>query len=96
MLAKERFLSISEKEFILEALRAGRRIDGRGIHDFRTIKIAFGEQRGQAEVQLGQTRVMTVVSAELMEPFPDRPAEGFFLFNTEFSPMASPTFEIGR
>jgi exosome complex component RRP45 len=39
---------------------------------------------------------MTVVSAELMEPFPDRPAEGFFLFNTEFSPMASPTFEIGR
>lgn len=27
---------------------------------------------------------------------PERPTEGFFHFNTEFSPMASPAFESGR
>jgi exosome complex component RRP45 len=56
-------------------------------------------------VQLGQTRVLVVVSCEVVRPYPDRPTEGFFKFNISFSPMASPAFggrvsshgvEIGR
>eukprot|EP01102_Stenamoeba_stenopodia_P008509 TRINITY_DN2452_c0_g1_i1.p1 TRINITY_DN2452_c0_g1~~TRINITY_DN2452_c0_g1_i1.p1 ORF type:complete len:445 (-),score=155.29 TRINITY_DN2452_c0_g1_i1:29-1363(-) len=56
----------------------------------------FGNQPGQAEVQLGLTKVYVVTTSEIVEPFPDRPTEGFFTFNTEFSPMASPFFEPGR
>jgi len=44
----------------------------------------------------GLQRVFVAITSEVVEPFPDRPTEGFFLFNTEFSPMASPSFEEGR
>ena len=46
-----------------------------------------------------------VTSCEGVEPYPDRPTEGFFKFNIEFSPMASSAYggresslsvEIGR
>jgi len=93
---KEAPISISEHNFILSCLEDGKRTDGRGIWDFRALKITFGEDPGQCEVQLGQSRVYVVVSSEIVEPYPDRPTEGFFLFNTEFSPMASPHFETGR
>ena len=39
-------------------------------------------------------RVLSVVSAEVVPPFPDRPTEGFLQFNAEFSPMANPSFEV--
>jgi hypothetical protein len=45
---------------------------------------------------MGSTRVMSVVSASLESPFPDRPNEGSIRFNVELSPMASPFFEPGR
>jgi hypothetical protein len=45
------------------------------------------------EVQLGRTRVSARIAAEIVQPFPDRPTEGMYLFHTELSPMASPYFE---
>ena len=45
---------------------------------------------------MGETRVMTVVTAILEPPFPDRPNEGSLRINVELSPMASPNFEAGR
>ena len=45
---------------------------------------------------MGDTRVMTVVTAALEPPFPDRPNEGSLRINVELSPMASPNFEAGR
>lgn len=39
---------------------------------------------------------MTVITANLEAPYPDRPNEGPIRFNVEFSPMASPAFEAGR
>lgn len=51
---------------------------------------------GTAEVQLGQTHVMCVVSCQLVPPFADRPNEGSLSVFTEFSPMADPSFETGR
>lgn len=47
-------------------------------------------------VLLGRTRVMTVITASLEAPYPDRPNEGSVRFNVEFSPMASPAFEAGK
>ena len=41
-------------------------------------------------------RAYAAVSAEVVEPWPDRPTEGFFNFSVEFSPMANPTWEAGR
>ena len=53
---KETFVSLSERTFILEALKKENRIDGRRVQDIRTVKIAFREQYGSAEVQYGKTR----------------------------------------
>ncbi|KAJ2489831.1 3'-5'-exoribonuclease [Coemansia sp. RSA 2050] len=77
-----------EAAFLLEALKKGTRVDGRGIYDYRTLKISCGPTYGLAEVQLGQTRVLARVSCEVTRPFPDRPTEGIILFNTELSNMA--------
>ncbi|XP_017608739.2 exosome complex component RRP45B isoform X1 [Gossypium arboreum] len=51
---------------------------------------------GSSEVQLGQTRVMGMVTAQLVQPYRDRPKEGILSIFTEFSPMADPSFEPGR
>ncbi len=99
-------VSLNERNFILESLRENKlRIDGRRNYDFRSLKLTFGEnfnhsstnrttnQTGHVTVQLGTTRVIAIVSSEIVEPFPDRPTEGFFHFNVELSPMADPSFE---
>ncbi|KAL4355377.1 hypothetical protein GQ457_06G014300 [Hibiscus cannabinus] len=89
-------LSLNEKNFIKTALLSDIRIDGRKPFDFRNIIIIFGREDGSAEVQLGQTRVMCVVTAKFVQPFRDRPNEGTLSIYTEFSPMADPSFEAGR
>jgi len=89
----------NEKNFLLHALSTnGKRMDGRGPMEMRYIKLSFGRAdcEGTAEVQLGQTRVLAVVTAEVVPPFPDRPTEGFLYFNVELSPMACPSVEGGR
>lgn len=86
-------LSVNERDFIIEALGEGCRIDGREKADMRSLRISSGPARGTVEVQLGDTRVLAVCSAEVVEPLPERPNEGFFMLNIEFSPMASPSFE---
>ena len=95
---QELAISLNEREFILKALADGVRVDGRRPFDTRDLAISCGAgaMGGHVEVQLGLTRVLANVSAEAVEPFPDRPAEGFFQLNVAFSPMASPTFEPGR
>ncbi|KAK4268846.1 hypothetical protein QN277_022078 [Acacia crassicarpa] len=51
---------------------------------------------GSSEVQLGQTRVMAFVTSQLVQPYRDRPNEGTLSIYTEFSPMADPSYELGR
>ncbi|KAJ3383208.1 hypothetical protein CcCBS67573_g03768 [Chytriomyces confervae] len=92
----EQFLSTSERTFVVNALREGIRVDGRGAYEFRGLSIELGGGGfGSAEVLLGKTRVLANVSAEVVRPTANS-AEGFVLFNTSFSPMASPAFEAGR
>ncbi|KAG0231754.1 Exosome complex component RRP45 [Actinomortierella wolfii] len=93
---KETEPSNNECEFLLQALKDGLRIDGRKFYDFRTLRLSFGSDFGAVEVQLGNTRVLAKVSCEVVRPYSDKPTEGFVIFNTEMSPMASATFEMGK
>lgn len=88
--------SRAERDFGLAALHEGYRSDGRGMGQMREVAIALGPAAGLAEVTLGRTRVIAVVRAELVQPYPDRPTEGQFSLNVDLSPMASPQFEVGR
>eukprot|EP00897_Mesotaenium_endlicherianum_P003395 jgi/Mesen1/3083/ME000183S02134 len=89
-------VSINEKEFILAAVREEKRIDERTLYETRPIHFAFLREDGVVELQMGQTRVLAVVTAELGQPYKDRPNEGSLSVFTEFSPMADPEFEPGR
>ena len=78
--------SLNERAFILQALAKSQlRVDGRGTHDMRPIRLSFGRDQSTsfAEVQLGRTRVRVVVTSEIVRPYPDRPVEGFLSFNVD-------------
>eukprot|EP01132_Coremiostelium_polycephalum_P002139 gene2139-2637_t len=62
----------------------------------RSLKIQFGKSYGSVEVQLGRTRVYTAITSEIVEPKPERPNEGFYLFNTDISPMSNVTIDPNR
>ncbi|MEW5303070.1 MAG: hypothetical protein WDW36_005798 [Sanguina aurantia] len=90
-------ISNNDRAFIIKALKEECRLDGRQLYDFRKVKYQFSLDTRSATVTLGDgTRVMTVITAVLEAPYPDRPNEGPIKFNVEFSPMASPAFEAGR
>lgn len=89
-------MTVNEKKFIETALLSDLRTDGRGPFDYRNLTIQFGSEDGSSEVQLGQTRVMGFVTSQLVQPYRDRPNEGSLSIFSEFSPMADPSFEVGR
>lgn len=83
---------------IHQMISSGKRLDGRGLTEYRPIKVDMGiieRAEGSARVLLGKTEVIAGVKVELGEPFPDRPSEGSFTVNSEFMPLASPEFEPG-
>lgn len=86
-------LSNNERSFIQQAAAKGLRIDGRGLFDFRQLKINFLQKRGHVEVALGNSLVFCAPEIEIDSPFTDRPNEGFLTFNVNFLPMAHPNFE---
>lgn len=83
-------LSTNDAQFIAKALKDSCRIDGRGLLDFRPIEYKFAEDDTGAEVAVGQTRVATVITAELVAPFGDRGNEGRVNYNVQLSPLAFP------
>ncbi|MEM1586870.1 MAG: exosome complex protein Rrp42 [Candidatus Bathyarchaeia archaeon] len=83
---------------IYQMIASGKRLDGRGLTEYRPIKIERGiieRAEGSAKVLLGKTEVIAGVKIEVGEPFSDRPEEGVFTVNSEFVPLASPEFEPG-
>lgn len=82
--------SINTSAFIIDSLRIEQRADGRGLHTMRNIRLSFARSEGKAsaEVQLGRTRALAVVSCEVIPPYPDRPTEGLLSFSVELSKMA--------
>lgn len=81
-----------------QLLTEGRRIDGRGLNDYREVRVdvnVIEKAEGSAKVRLGRTEVLVGTKVEVGEPFPDVPNEGVLTVNAELVPLASPTFEPG-
>lgn len=74
------------------------RFDGRSPLACRPLGVTLRRFEGAAtaELQLGRTRVVAKVTAELLPPFVDKPAEGMLQFDVTLSPMAHAGFEAGR
>ncbi len=91
-------LSEIRKDFILNSLKTGKRLDGRKIDEFRPIKITenfIPKAAGSAMVELGNTKVVAGIKVEEGTPFEDTPDAGVMALNIELLPMAFPTFESG-
>ncbi|RMZ57194.1 hypothetical protein APUTEX25_004028 [Auxenochlorella protothecoides] len=85
-------VSAGEVEYVRRGFEAGVRGDGRGPLDFRQIEIetgVIGQATGSARVRLGTTDVL----AEVGPPAEGAPNQGRISFATEFSPIASPSFQ---
>ncbi len=83
---------------IEQFIEKGKRLDERGLTDYREIKIEQGlieRAEGSARVLLGKSEVLVGVKVETGEPFPDTPNEGVMTVNAELVPLASPNFEPG-
>jgi exosome complex component RRP42 len=83
---------------IEQLMEKAKRLDGRGLGDYREIKIEQGiieKAEGSARVLLGKTEVLVGVKIETGAPFPDTPNDGVLTVNAELVPLASPTFEPG-
>lgn len=83
---------------IEQLLEKGKRLDGRGLTDYREIKIEQGiieKAEGSARVLLGKTEILVGTKVETGTPFPDTPNDGVLTVNAELVPLASPDFEPG-
>jgi exosome complex component RRP42 len=98
MMNIRRVISTIEKNYIIENLKKGERIDDRGLWEYRKLNISHDvitSAEGSAEVTLGQTKIITGLKYEVGEPFPDVPDEGVCTIMAELLPLASPLFERG-
>ncbi|NWG10683.1 exosome complex protein Rrp42 [Candidatus Bathyarchaeota archaeon] len=83
---------------IAQTIAKGKRLDDRGLTDYREMKIEQGiieRAEGSARILLGKTEVLVGIKIEIGEPFSDTPNEGVLTVNAELVPLASPTFEPG-
>lgn len=83
---------------IEQLIAKGKRLDGRGLTDYREIQIEQGvveRAEGSARVLLGKTEVLAGIKIEVGTPYSDTPNEGVLTVNAELVPLASPTFEPG-
>jgi exosome complex component RRP45 len=86
-------ISSIERNFVLNSIKNGLRTDLRAFDESRKIKLQMGPNAGQAQAQLGKTRVITNVTCEIVRPSINNPTEGSITFNTDFSPLASPLLD---
>lgn len=86
------------RDHIIELLKEGKRVDGRGLEGYREVEIktnVIEKAEGSAWVKLGNTQVLVGIKVDMGEPFPDLPEKGVMTTNIELVPLASPTFEPG-
>ncbi|MBD3254113.1 MAG: hypothetical protein GF383_03430 [Candidatus Lokiarchaeota archaeon] len=79
MMDIKRVISTIEKKYIKNNLRKEKRIDGRGLWEYRDFEIitnTIASAEGSADVLLGETRIISGVKYDVGEPFPDLPDEG--------------------
>ncbi|WP_457751070.1 exosome complex protein Rrp42 [Thermococcus sp.] len=86
------------RDHILNLLKEGKRVDGRGLEEYRDLEIRVNvieKAEGSAWVRLGNTQVLVGIKVDMGEPFPDLPERGVITTNVELVPLASPNFEPG-
>ena len=90
---------IINKETIMVLAAEGKRLDGRGLLDYRQpINIEMNiswTAEGSAKVQLGETVVMAGVKMNIEKPYNDTPEEGGIMINAELLPLSSSEYEPG-
>ena len=91
-------MSDIRRDHILNLLKDGKRIDGRGPGEFRKIEVVTNcieSADGSARVKIGKTEVIAGVKIIPGTPFPDTPNLGVLTTGAELIPMAHPSFESG-
>ena len=86
------------KKHALDLMSKEKRLDGRGLTEFRDIEIQYEFSKnaeGSAKVRIGETEIIAGVKMSVGEPFPDTPDEGALMVSAEFSQIANPKFEAG-
>ena len=90
---------IINKKRVQKLMAEGKRLDGRGLTDYRgPIEIEVGGVKtaeGFAKVRIGETVVMAGVKLVLEKPYPDTPEDGGIMVNCELTPLSSPEYESG-
>ncbi|MEM0148113.1 MAG: exosome complex protein Rrp42 [Candidatus Micrarchaeaceae archaeon] len=87
-----------EGSYIKELLKQGKRLDSRGIHEFRNIKIAadvIEHAEGSAQVEIGTTKALVGIKMMVDEPMEDTPGMGNLIINAELLPLAYVDYEGG-
>ena len=95
---KSSIITRVRKKQIEQHIEEAKRLDGRGLGDYREIKTEQGiieKAEGSAKVLLGKTEVLVGIKVETGTPFPDTPNNGVLTVNAELVPLASPSFEPG-
>jgi exosome complex RNA-binding protein Rrp42 (RNase PH superfamily) len=98
MSSRQGIVSRLKQKKIHEVIASGKRMDGRGLEEYRDVVVKTGvmeKAHGSAEVYLGKSRVLVGVSVQVGRPFEDTPDRGVLMCNAEFTPVAHPTFEPG-
>jgi len=83
---------------IVELLKDGKRLDGRGTFDLRDIEIETGvssKAEGSARVRIGKTEVIVGVKMGTQDPYTDHEDEGTMVTGMEFSPICGERYEPG-
>lgn len=90
---------MNSENYINLLLEKNKRVDGRGLTEYRKpIKIETGISKnaeGSARVTIGETEVVVGVKLDVGEPYPDNPDEGTIIVSAELLPLSSPEFESG-
>lgn len=85
-------------ERIKQALKLGKRFDGRKPGEFRNIEVETDISKnaeGSVRVKLGKTEVIAGVKMNVGEPYPDSPNKGNLMVTAELLPLSSGRFENG-
>lgn len=90
---------IVNQETIKTLAGQGKRLDGRGLHEYRQpLQIKTGiswTAEGSSHVQIGETVVLAGVKLAIEKPYPDTADEGGIMINAELTPLSSPEYEPG-
>jgi len=90
---------IVNKDTIAQLASKGKRMDGRGLLDYRspiTIQTDISwTAEGSARVQIGKTIVLAGVKTAMDKTYNDTPDEGGISVNAELVPLSSPEYEPG-